>query len=278
MKKLIGLLLILALMMTMFAACSDMTNTEDEPEEVPPLAETVIYDENDIKITVTGMKDGWLGPELTVEIVNDSDANIALMTGEYIVNGVTVDGTGYVEAPAGEKVEEPVWIYQEALDMADIETVATIRCPDANIIDTDSYDTLYEIPFELTTSAGADYDQAIDDSGEVVFEAQGVTVISQIYTDDTYGRSMCLLVKNDSGNDIAMETLDTVINGTTVSAGSYDVVYADTVRFCQLDLIMAGLEEHGIDSIEQISFTLRLFDESTYDSIAQSDTITVTID
>jgi hypothetical protein len=277
MKRRIALMLVLTFMMTMFAACADKADKKEEAEAAPALAETVIFDEGGITVTVTALKDSMLGPELAVEIANESDSNIAFVSWECIINGITVGSSSYIEAPAGETTEGSIWFYESDMEMAGIETIATIDCPDASIIDSDSYATLYKTSFELTTTAGKDFEQSVDDSGDVVYKAQGITVISQTYTDDTYGKSVCLLVRNESGKEIALETMDTVINGKEVAAGFYDTIFQDTVRFCTFDLYTAGLEDNGIDKIETIRFSLRLFDENTFDSIAQSETITLTV-
>lgn len=298
MKKLIALMLVLGLMMTMLAACVSTTTSDDgkklsnsstesskeqggeedpqTPEEVT-LAETVIYDENDIKITVTGLDEGWAGPEVKVLVENNSNQNIAFSTDEFVINGVTMPGFGYVEAAAGKKTNDSIMLYSSYLEMAGIDTLATIVSKDAHIFDTDSYESLYETPFSLTTSAGADYVQTVDDSGDVLFQSDGVTVIAKTVEEDLTGKSVYMLVKNETGKDIVVNAENISVNGYTVTGLMYDTVYADTVSFCSIALLSSELETNEIETVEEVCFTLEIMDAESYDTIAQSEELSLTV-
>ena len=59
------------------------------------MAGTVVYDENDIKVTLTGIKESWLNEEILFNIENGSDEDIHLDEGTNAVwfNGKLVNGT-----------------------------------------------------------------------------------------------------------------------------------------------------------------------------------------
>ncbi len=277
MKKLIAVLLAVTLMAGLLTACSQKEEASKEPKKEITLDETVIIDENDIKVTITGLKEGWLGTDLAVTIENNAEANIALSTDDCVINGITIGSFGYISAPAGETTEGTITIYNTELELAGIDTIATISCPNATIVDDDSFDTLCQAPFDLTTSVGADFEQTIDQSGDVIFEGEGITVSTKFVEDDTDGAGVYLLVQNETGMDIIVEGMDITVNSTDVSAWLYDTVYADTVRFCDLGLFTSDLEDKGIEAVEQVAFSLRFYGEDSYDSITETEIITVTI-
>lgn len=284
-KKLISILLAAVLVLSLLAACSDKPVSEDpkdttpqqKPEPEVTVAAKVIFDADDVKITVTGMKIGWLGPEFTVDIVNGSENNINFSVSEFIVNGITVGGFGYVEAPAGKEVSDIFYLYSSDLAASGIENLSTIRCMDGSIIDSDSYERLKDFTFDLTTSVGAGHKQEINQEGNVILESENVKVISQTFTHESYGQAVRLLVLNDTGKTVIVEATDVTVNGKEVSAWMYDRVYADTVRYCELDLFATDLNGKDIDKIEKVSFRLSIIDADGYDAILETDKITIDV-
>ena len=74
-------------------------NTEEEAEEATKevaeepvleaaaIEETVLLDESGIKITATGLEDGWLGTDLKLLIENNGDTNVTVQVRNSSVNG-----------------------------------------------------------------------------------------------------------------------------------------------------------------------------------------------
>lgn len=285
MKKRISILLVMVMILSLLAACSESpapketenTTPQQQPDEGITVDSKVIFDTDAVKITVTGMKIGWLGPEFAVEIDNGSENNINFSVSEFIVNGITVGGFGYVEVPAGEKVEDIFYLYSSDLYASGIEQLSTIRCMDGSIIDSDSYERLYDFTFDMVTSIGDDYVQEINREGEVILQSEYVKVVSQTFTHESYGNAVRLLVLNDTGKNIIVEATDVTVNGKEVSAWMHDRVYADTVRYCDLDLFATDLNGKEIEKIEKVSFRLSIIDADGYDSILQTDTITIDV-
>lgn len=292
MKKLIAQILVFGMLAAMLAGCAGApADDTSKPIETEPagstaakpegnkevtIQETVLFEEGGIKVTATGLNKGLSGMELKVLVENNSEKNIVFSADEFVINGVTLSGFGYVEAAAGKKANDTLTFYTAQLETAGIEIIASIRGADARIVDTDSYETLYAAPFSLTTSA-ADHVQQIDDSGDVIFQKDGVTVISRLLEDELYGKSVCLLVKNDTGKDMIVRADNVSVNGYTIDGWLYDTVYSDTVRYCGLDFLSSELEENEITRIEDVTFTLKIVDPETFDTVAQSDEIKVVV-
>lgn len=300
MRKLIAIFLVILTICGIFAGCGaeeakpvsvqdsvdavennqadeEETPVETEASETITIQETVVYENGGVKVTATGIEEGWTGTEIKLLVENTTDRNIVLSGDNVIVNGVTMPTYLYIDVAAGKKSNGTMSIYSTNLDEAGIEKIATINVKDAHIVDTDSYETLAESPFEVVTSVGADYVQGIDESGDVLFEANGVSVIGKIISDSLLGEEVILFVKNESDKDVTVEAENISVNGFTIDGWMYDTVYAGTVRFCSLDIYSTSLEENGITEVKDISFTIRLIDSHSYSSIAQSDEIQIVV-
>lgn len=253
------------------------TLTASEQTE-PVLPEQVIYDADGIRITVKGMEEKTMtGTNVKILLENGTDRNVVFSGDLFVVNGITVPGYLYAEAAAGTRKNDAIEFYTDALNSSGISYIGEIRGYDTRIVDTDTYETLATVSLELTTAHAQEGAYSHDESGVKLYEDQGILVAAQMISEEFYGRTARLLVKNETGKDIIVEAENISVNGYTVDAWLYDTVVADTVRFCQLDLFQSGLEENGIDQIETISFRLNFLDESNFDTIAQSEVLTVEV-
>ena len=315
MKKIIALLLVLVLVFVGVYGCDDAepdasignpsnnheedtkkpteannhgaeTNpTEKETEPVPSTTENeetsidemVIYDANDIKITVKGLSESWTGPEIKVLVENNSEHNIVFSGSDFIVNGITVSGNAYIDVAAGKKSNDTISFYSSVLEAAGIKDFATIEGVDTYIYDSDSYDDLYTVPFVIKTSIADSYVQEFDDSGDVLFEESGVKVVGKLLHEEFYGYTVVLFVKNDTGKEIIVSADDISVNGFTITAWMYDTVFADTVRFCELTIPESELEDNDITDVENITFTVEIVDPVSYDLIVSSGEIEVVV-
>lgn len=287
-----------ALLLTMLMLVSVLTGCRGSEPEVPTTAPTaatlqtqttapketdgvtlenqVIYDKDGIRVSVTGLEeDAWTGTKVWMLLENNTDRNIVLTGDVFVINGVTVQGYLYAEVAAGMKSNDALELFTEVLETAGIEKIATIRGYDARIVDSDSFDTVDKVPISLDTSIAPNYTQQIDESGEEIFSQEGVTVIAKVIHEALYGQTVQLLVKNEAGKDIIVEAENISVNGYTVDAWLYDTVCKDTVRFCELDLFASGLAENNIENVETVTFSLRILDDSTYETIARSDALEI---
>ncbi len=285
MKRIITMLLAAALVLALGGCAGDSQGAAEETES--PLAgghsqtgteekkvtieQTVIYDEKGVKVTATGLEEGFLGPQIHVLVENNSDQNIAFSGGLFVINGITVEGSVYAEAAAGKKANDTIDFMNSTLETAGIQALGVVSGVDTNIVDTDSFETLAKAPFRLETSLGEGHGQAVEESGEEIFREAGVSVTAKTMKEDALGQSIVLLVKNESGRDIILEAEHVSVNGFTVDAWMYDTVVKDTVRFCTLDILATSLTENGIDGVEDVTFTLSVIDGSSYEEIARSE-------
>lgn len=289
MKKIVTIVLSMALCISLTACGGEETEQTsptnqtvptltDMNQTEPVLTEQVIYDADGIRVTVKGMEENTMtGTNIRILLENGTDRNIVFSGDLFVVNDVTVPGYLYAEAAAGTRKNDAIEFYTDALNASGIAYIGEIRGFDTRIVDTDTYETLAEVPLELITAYAREGSYAHDESGVKLYDDQGILVTAQMISTEFYGRTARLLVKNETEKDIIVEAENISVNGYTVDAWLYDTVVADTVRYCQLDLFQSGLEENGIDQIETISFRLNFLDAASFDTIAQSEVLTVDV-
>ena len=251
---------------------AETQNKTPEATKAPEVTieETVIYDDEKVTITVKGMEADWTGIDINLLVENKTDRNIALSGDNMVVNGVTVSSWLYIDVAAGKKTNGTLTLNTDSLETAGIDQLAWLESCDARIVDSDSFETVAEVKLEIVTSLGRDYVQQLDESGELLYEAAGVKVIAKVITDEFYGKTLLLYVKNEGKKDVTIQAENISVNGFTVDAWMYDLVSAGTVRFCDLDLWESGLEENGIDTIEEITFSVQIIDPHSFATLAQS--------
>lgn len=251
---------------------TDMGQTE------PALGEQIIFDAEGVRITIKGMEENTMtGTNIPVLVENGTDRNLVFSGDLFVVNGITVPGYLYAEVAAGTKTNDAIEFYSDVLKSAGITRIGTIRGHDTRLVDTDSYETVAKVPMELTTAYAPEEPYTHEENGVILYRDREITVIAQMITEEFYGRTLQLMVRNDTGKDIIVEAVNISVNGYTVDAWLYDTVAADTVRYCQLDLFESGLAENGIDQIDSVSFRLNFLDGGSFETIAQSEVLTVEV-
>ncbi len=248
---------------------------ETKPVETEPLlAETVLYEDESYKITSTGMEETIWGTEINILLENNTDRNIVLSGDVFVVNGITMSGSLYLDVAAGKKANGEITLHTNELKTAGITEIATVLVCDARIYDDDNYDDLLETQLEIKTSIADEYTQTIDDSGDVLWEGEGVTIISRVIEDSLFGRNVQLLIKNDTDSDIIVQSDNASVNGFTITDLMSSHVVAGTVSYTDMTVMEYSLEENGIETIEEVSFTLSIMN-TDYHTIVETGELTV---
>ena len=255
------------------------TMATEAPEKIT-IEETVIYDENGIKITARSVFETESAFHLTLKLENHSDKKASFYLSHCILNGFSVMGRyGNLEAEPG--TED---ITSVAFENADMEflgrkywgtyDIATIVGANAELT---VEDTVIPVPFSLVTSAGVDYEPSFDDSGEILYEKDGITVIYKEVIETTEGDALTLLVINETGKDFVLESVEEFVNGTEMGLPLWDYVFRDAISCCYIILSPDSLEHHGINKVETVRFALIMSNTETFRMFAKSDAIEISL-
>ena len=257
---------------TSYAGASE---AEQETQDVT-LAETVLFDQNGIRITATGLStDSLFGPELNLLVENDSAQNIVVQPNYCMVNGYMMDGLLSADVAAGKKANDTLDFLSNALARCGIETITDIEL-DLVVSDGDSWQTLYETgPVILQTSAAGQYTQTYDDSGEEIYNQNGIRVVAKSVNDDLFGMGIKFYLENNTDKAV-------IVNADNVSVNGYmmtDLFYSDLAPRSHavdtLTLLGSELEDNHIDTITDAELSLQITDADYYQTIDSTAPITL---
>lgn len=251
--------------------------TEAVAAEEGTIAETVVYDDGTFKLTAKEIDysdDYYIKVKLLAE--NNSDRNIAFSGSWFSINNITVYCDFYIEVAAEKKSNGYIGIIRENLGKCGIKNIATVKAQDARIYDKDSFDTIAEFQFSLETSISVGYVQEIDKSGQTIYDKDGVIVkyrgIEEYWTGEEV---LSFYVENNTDSNITVDVDNVSVNGFTVYGSLGANAYSGCVIYEELFFSSSAMEENDIDSIEEVSFSMRAFNRDTGKRLWTTDEITV---
>lgn len=245
-----------------FFESQPVSSVSPDQETIPD--GTVLYDEHDVRI-VAEWQDGQAYDErIPIWFQNDSDQELAVYTDALYVNGYAMESSSfYCRADAGTTACDLLWLDSSELADAGIETISEIMFR-LYIYDTETYETYGE--GEMTTLHCAVHDgfvQQVDDSGQALYDQNGIRVIYQGTQGEDCGEAYLKFYVENNGSQPA----EVYIGQAYVNDRE-----AEMYLWCSLDPGTRGvsyvwlyyLPDMGIDKVEQID-TLELILEGFLD-------------
>lgn len=249
---------------TSYAGASE---AEQETQDVT-LAETVLFDQDGIRITATGLSaDSLFGPELNLLVENDSAQNIVVQPNYCMVNGYMMDGLLSTDVAAGKKANDSMDFLRNVLARCGIETITDFELA-LVISDGDTWQTLYETgPVTLQTSAAGTYIQTYDDSGEEIYNQNGIRIVAKSVDDDLFGKGIRFYLENNTDTAVAVNAENVSVNGYMMTDLFYSDLAPHSHALDSLTLLSSELEENNIDAITDAELSLRITDAGSYQTI-----------
>ena len=243
----------------------------------------VVYDNGGVKITAATVlgEDEWGNKEAGLLIENTTDKNIRLFCSSAVVNGITVPMQLSEVVEAGQKTNGSLALFTSDLENVGITEIATIGVKNATIENISTLEKLADVQFDIVTSLGTDYVQKIDDSGEVVFEADGFCVVSKGHSAGPTKQKVVLLVKNGAEKAVVVHATNGCANGSKVfDIGATTIIHPGSVAFVEIWISNIDLETVGITDVKDlkdISFTIEIVEPADYAPIVKSDEIHIAV-
>lgn len=250
-------------------------NKENEIQDVI-IEEQVLFYHNGIMITATGFEaDGMFGPEIEVIVENNSQQNITVDVRNSSVNGYMI-GLGFIDVAAGETVIDAIQISKTDLDMCGIKTIADIEF-NFLIYDSESVNTIVESDMiKISTSASGSYVQEYDDSGEVLYEKNGIKIISKgLLEEGVYGADAMLYIENNSDKNVTVWTRHTSVNGVRIDPYIDGGIMSGKKTVTGMSFFSDDLDENGISAIETIETSFEIVEQNSWDTIDDGEMITI---
>lgn len=293
MKKLLSLLIALVVVISL-SACGDLTgdpadktptsttsttsSSSVSSSEAVTLSEQVIFDSNDIKVTVTGMDhDNLFGPSVKVMLENNSSEDITVQTRKSSVNGVMADALFSVDVAAGKKANDSITFLSSDLEIAGVTTIKDIEFS-LHIFNSDTWDTIKDSDLiTLVTSADPSFVQSFDDSGFVAYDEDDIKIVVKKLTseDSLLGSELYLYVENNSNAYLTIQARDVSINGFMVDPLFSCDVLPGKKAFDTMTFMDSDLEDNNITDITDLELKFHIFDADSWDTIKDSEIINI---
>ena len=294
MKRVLAIILAMFMILSLVACGSDggSGGGTDKKSNKPTIEDTVIYDENGIKLTVKGfmadddqmrsfLPDGEL---LEVFIENNTDQDITVMSGDKaIVNGCYVfDDSGH-GGGAGAGGTGALWwtLKPKYLKEFGVEYITDITI--SPVITGANGETLYEVgKVNIETSKKGEYEQSRDMPGDVIYDQGGIKITAKLLedADDEYSSNLRMLyVENTTGKDYQIYLKDVNANGASVSYVTiftgFAYVFDGTIGGDYLSVSKDSLSNNNIENVERVDFKLEFHEIGNWDSYFVTDVITI---
>ena len=255
-------------------------NKPSEPakEEKAAISETILVDEAGVKITAKSLdNDALFGPEVKLLIENDSGKDLTFQCRNASVNGYMIETMMSVDVVNGKKANDEITFMSSDLEMCNISAIADMEFS-FHIFTTEDWEEFLDTPqIQLKTSIADAYEYSFDDSGSLAYDGNGIKVVVKGLAEDSsiFGPSIVVYIENSSDKTITVQARDVSINGFMVDTiFSTDVVIGkravDDITF-----LSSELEENDITSIENVELSFHIFDANSWDTIVDTDVITI---
>lgn len=264
------------------------------------ISQTVLYDQNNVKITATDLVYNNYNAELKLNIENNTETDLSFRSATMAyscnsVNGYMVD-IGYLncEVAAGKKANDTVKFSYDVLGRYGINEIADVEIGfniDAADIFDDKFEEIYTGSCVLETTSKTFYDYSkstfrngvngadfLEEYGrsvkllsdEILYENSGVSVISEvIVTNDDGDTTLFLEVENGTSDQLEFRTRDISLNGLKLYGPnySYDLLNPGKKRVVEISFAnMIDARYLGVCDLNEIGSAGVKFDVKKYDS------------
>lgn len=290
MKKVVSLCLVILMLMAM-AGCTpddnsgtqspgnaDTTAPENQNKEVS-ISETVLLNADGVKITAKSFTYFMFRPTVELLIENNSGKNLTVEARNSSINGYMVRNMMSVDVADGEKVNDALIFKSIDFEKTGIEAIAEMEFS-FHISTTEDGETYLDSdPVILKTSIADSYQQVHDTTGELVYDADGIKIIIKGLSEeeDLLDPEMIVYLENTGSKNIIVQTLDDVsVNGFMIHAVLSCKVNAGKRAIAGITFMESSLEENSIEKIESVEVSFTIIDADSGDTIAKTQTITIT--
>lgn len=271
MKKFLAIILATISILTL-VACSQKEQTKNNVLTIKMSEGQVMYDENDVKITLGDLKEikEQNKLELSLTIKNNRKEDITVQIRNQAINNSNVFAVISSDVPAGEKIEDNINFFTENLEDLDIdfEDIKNIYF-DFHVFyedeDEDEDETKYfedksiniEFPLEKEKkSKPATKKELYDDK---FVRISYIEISGSYLIPDSY-KSVKLLIENKSSSSIFVSTADYIINSEAVDETSIGDINGKRNAIFEVDI------PKDIDNIHDLEciFKIRPDGEKSY--------------
>lgn len=234
--------------------------------ELTTVAREVIYEQNNVTITVTGLEETKSTWNVNILIENNGELNLGFYAHAYGVNGIMTKNNIYdmdCDVAAGKKANTSLQIKKDVLK--EIGDISQIRCIDVLFwaYDNDKYFKEFDTgQLEIRTNFyNGEHDSY---AGTEIFNDGKISVQYLYHKKDGY----YFCIANNIGNPVTFDFSELSINDYTDSEIDYDLYDKDLLNNCQIMMKVNVRDDfkkqNSIDSVKKIDWNLKIRPNGDY--------------
>ena len=240
------------------------------------IEEQVLVDQDGVKVTALEyVKDDIWGDGIKVQVENNTDKNITVSCKALIVNNYMISDLFSSEVASGKKSNETIYLSSSELKAAGIETVGQVEVY-FRVYDSDSWDDIFVTDdVVIKTSEYDNMDTTPNDTGHELYNEGGIKIVGKTVDENSFwGSAILLYIENNADRNVSISVDNMSINGFMTEPYFSTTVYAGKMAIDDITVMSSDLEENGIESIDEVELEFKIYDEDSYDTIAESGPIT----
>ena len=234
--------------------------TTQSNEVLATIEETVMWDNEDIKVTALNLTSNQYYHILNLRIENKTGRDLYVMASRTAVNSFVVEPIMGADVPANSTVEDEFKIWLKDVDakvIADIETRFSYSSSDRYLNRTTER-------VKLETSAAASHDYSYDESGTVLYDADGIKIICQGFNDE--GNPMIYLSSTgELSEGCCVEAYKVYVNGKETYASYCEWVFTNTRNVAELELDDEDRDGNELGEVESLEVSFKINKENMAD-------------
>ena len=222
--------------------------------------ETVMWDNDDIKITAQSLTSDNSFYILNLQIENKTAEDLYMMASRCAVNGFVVEPVMSVDVPANSTTEGEVKFYRRDVYrdiVADIEI--RFHYNSSNYTISGKTERV-----KLETSAAASFDYSYDERGTLLYDENGIKIVCQGFTDD--GNPIIYLYSTgELSEGCVVEEYEIYINGKKSRADFCNWVFPHTRNVAEMDISDKDIDGNELGTVESIQVSFKISKENMAD-------------
>ncbi|MBP5750944.1 MAG: DUF4878 domain-containing protein [Firmicutes bacterium] len=237
-----------------------------------PISDTVLLDNDDVTVTVQGGgADEWGNINFSVLCENKTDKDLTFRLEDLVVNGWYVGGSLYQDVAAGKSAVGDLDIWASDMETIGLENPDKVTAQVQVYNEEEWWDDIYMVdePVTFYPTELADSDITVPErpaaSDEIVLadDDNFTMILVDNGTGEWGGFNIRAYIKNKTDKPIYVDWEDVSMNGFMIDPYCGMTIPAGQQAMNEISFAVNEMEEAGIETVENIEFTLQVSDDTT---------------
>ncbi len=242
---------------------TENTQAPQSKIKIATIAETVMWDSDDIKVTALSLSADQYYHILNLQIENKTSKDLFVMASRTAVNSFVVEPSMGVNVPANSTANGAFKVRLDDVDadvIADIETRFSYSSSDYTM-------NRKTERVKLETSEAASYDYSYDESGLLLYDDNGIKIIFKEFNDE--GDPIIYLSSTgELSEGCCVEEYEMYINGKKTYSDYCEWVFTNTRNLAVMELEDKDLDGNELGEVESLKVSFKISRENLADSRA----------